>query len=69
MNLTANTTRIELDFEKLAKLHANGVAAAIGDSVASWLASWNGPVQIDARDVNLSIDAGLAFACARPAKW
>lgn len=32
------------------------------DSIVAWLASWEGPIQIDARDVNLSIDGNLAFA-------
>ena len=66
MTLTANTTRIELDFEKLAQVQANHGVTTQRSNVASLLASWDGPVRIDARDVNLSIDAGLAYACARP---
>jgi uncharacterized protein (TIGR02246 family) len=31
------------------------------DSVVAWLAGWDGPIQIDARDVNLSVDGDLAF--------
>ena len=34
------------------------------DSVAAWLGSWEGPIQIDAQDVNLVVDGGLAFASA-----
>jgi len=34
------------------------------DSVAKWLAGWEGPIQIDARDVNLSVDGNLAFVSA-----
>jgi uncharacterized protein (TIGR02246 family) len=33
-------------------------------SVAAWLAGWDGPIQIDARDVNLTIEGDLAFASA-----
>src|SRR5262245_29368418 len=29
------------------------------DSVAAWLAGWEGPIQIDARNVNLSVDGNL----------
>lgn len=34
------------------------------DSVADWLAGWDGPIQIDARDVNLNVDGDLAFVSA-----
>jgi uncharacterized protein (TIGR02246 family) len=34
------------------------------DSVAAWLASWDGPIQIDARDVDLAVDGDLAFVSA-----
>jgi uncharacterized protein (TIGR02246 family) len=34
------------------------------DSVAAWLAGWDGPIRIDPRDVNLSIDGNLAFVSA-----
>jgi uncharacterized protein (TIGR02246 family) len=34
------------------------------ESVAAWLSSWEGPVQIDAHDVNLAVDGGLAFVSA-----
>jgi uncharacterized protein (TIGR02246 family) len=34
------------------------------DSVAAWLAGWDGPIQIDARDVNLTVDRDVAFASA-----
>jgi uncharacterized protein (TIGR02246 family) len=34
------------------------------DSVRAWLASWEGPIQIDARDVNLVVDGDLAFVSA-----
>ena len=34
------------------------------DSVAAWLGGWEGPIQIDAHDVNLFIDGGLAFFSA-----
>jgi hypothetical protein len=29
-----------------------------------WLAGWEGPIQIDARDVNLTVDGDLAFVSA-----
>ena len=32
------------------------------DSVAAWLASWDGPIQIDARDIHLTIEGDVAFA-------
>ena len=65
MNLTASTA--EIDFQKLARSHSNHDAATQrSGSVASLLARWDGPIRIDAWDVNLSIDAGLAFACVRP---
>jgi uncharacterized protein (TIGR02246 family) len=31
------------------------------DGVAAWLGTWQGPIQIDAHDVDLMIDGGLAF--------
>jgi uncharacterized protein (TIGR02246 family) len=34
------------------------------DSVAAWLASWDGPIQIDARDVSLTVEGDLAFVSA-----
>ena len=34
------------------------------DNVAAWLAGWDGPIQIDARDVNLTVDGDLAFVSA-----
>ena len=34
------------------------------DSVAAWLAGWDGPIQIDARDVDLTVDGDVAFASA-----
>ena len=34
------------------------------DSVAAWLSGWDGPIQIDARDVNLTVDVDLAFVSA-----
>jgi uncharacterized protein (TIGR02246 family) len=34
------------------------------DSVAAWLAGWEGPILIDARDVNLTADGELAFVSA-----
>ena len=34
------------------------------DSVAAWLASWDGPIQVDACDVNLTVDDDVAFASA-----
>ena len=34
------------------------------DSVAAWLAGWDGPIQIDARDVNLTVEGDLAFVSA-----
>ena len=34
------------------------------DSVAAWLAGWTGPIQIDARDFNLTVDGDLAFVSA-----
>jgi uncharacterized protein (TIGR02246 family) len=32
------------------------------DIIVAWLATWDGPIQIDARDVNLTVDTDLAFA-------
>ena len=34
------------------------------DSVAAWLASWEGPILIDVRDVDLTVDGDLAFVSA-----
>ena len=34
------------------------------DNVTAWLAGWDGPIQIDARDVNLTVDGDLAFVSA-----
>jgi ketosteroid isomerase-like protein len=34
------------------------------DSVAAWLAGWDGPIQIDAREVNLTVEGSLAFVSA-----
>ena len=34
------------------------------DSVAAWLAGWDGPIQIDAHDVSLTVDGDVAFASA-----
>ncbi len=34
------------------------------DSIAAWLASWEGPIRIDSRDVELAIDGNLAFVSA-----
>jgi uncharacterized protein (TIGR02246 family) len=34
------------------------------DRVAAWLAGWDGPIQIDARDVSLTVDSDLAFVSA-----
>jgi uncharacterized protein (TIGR02246 family) len=34
------------------------------DRVAAWLASWDGPIQIDARDIDLTIEGDVAFASA-----
>ncbi|RJG14394.1 SgcJ/EcaC family oxidoreductase [Pseudomonas cavernicola] len=34
------------------------------DSVATWLAGWDGPIQIGARDVDLTVDGDVAFASA-----
>jgi ketosteroid isomerase-like protein len=34
------------------------------DSVAAWLAGWDGPIQIEVRDVNLTVDGDVAFASA-----
>lgn len=34
------------------------------DSVTAWLAGWEGPIQIDARNVNLTVDGNLAFVSA-----
>ena len=34
------------------------------DYVAAWLAGWDGPIQIDARDVSLTVDGDLAFISA-----
>ena len=34
------------------------------ENVAAWLAGWDGPIQIDARDVDLTVDGNLAFVSA-----
>jgi ketosteroid isomerase-like protein len=34
------------------------------DSVTAWLAGWQGPIQIDARDVNLTVDGDLSLVSA-----
>ena len=34
------------------------------DSVAAWLDGWEGPIQIDARDVDLTVGGDVAFASA-----
>jgi ketosteroid isomerase-like protein len=34
------------------------------DSVTAWLAGWDGPIQIDVRDVNLIVGGDMAFASA-----
>ena len=34
------------------------------DNVADWLAGWDGPIQIDARDVSLTVEGDLAFVSA-----
>ncbi|MBB3063098.1 YybH family protein [Microbulbifer rhizosphaerae] len=33
-------------------------------SVSEWLATWDGPIRIDIRDLELTIDGDLAFATA-----
>ena len=32
------------------------------DSVAAWLAGWDGPIRIEASDVDLTVDGEVAFA-------
>jgi len=32
------------------------------DNVAAWLAGWDGPIQIEARDVDLTVEGEVAFA-------
>jgi ketosteroid isomerase-like protein len=34
------------------------------DNVVEWLAGWDGPIQIDARDVSLTLGGNLAFVSA-----
>jgi uncharacterized protein (TIGR02246 family) len=34
------------------------------DSVAAWLAGWEGPIHIDAVDLSLTVDGDLAFVSA-----
>jgi uncharacterized protein (TIGR02246 family) len=34
------------------------------DNVAAWLAGWDGPIQIDVRDVSLTVGGNLAFVSA-----
>ncbi|HEX9769031.1 MAG TPA: SgcJ/EcaC family oxidoreductase [Kiloniellales bacterium] len=34
------------------------------DEIAAWLASWDGPIVIEARDVGLTIEGDLAFSTA-----
>ena len=31
------------------------------DKVTAWLSGWDGPIQIDARDISMTIDGDLAF--------
>ena len=39
------------------------------DSIAAWLAGWEGPIRIDSRDVELAIDGSLAFVSALNRMW
>ena len=34
------------------------------DNVAAWLAGWEGPIRIDARDISTTVDRDLAFVSA-----
>jgi uncharacterized protein (TIGR02246 family) len=34
------------------------------DDVVAWLAGWEGPIQVDARDVKLDVEGNLAFVSA-----
>lgn len=34
------------------------------DSIAAWLADWEGPIEIDWRDTDIAIDGNLAFVSA-----
>jgi ketosteroid isomerase-like protein len=34
------------------------------ENIAAWLAGWEGPIQIDSRDVDLAIEGNLAFVSA-----
>ncbi len=34
------------------------------DDIAAWLKTWDGPVRVDARDVDLTISDGVAFSTA-----
>ena len=34
------------------------------DKIAAWLAGWDGPIVIEARDVNLTVDRDVAFVSA-----
>ena len=34
------------------------------DDVSSWLSTWDGPIQIDSRDVCVTVDGELAFVSA-----
>ncbi len=34
------------------------------DSVAAWFAGWDGPIRIDAHDVDLTLDGDVAFSSA-----
>lgn len=34
------------------------------EGIVAWLATWEGPIQIDWRDLDLAIDGNLAFASA-----
>ena len=47
-----------------ARLTATYVLLARTFSVTAWLAGWQGPIQIDARDVSLTVDGDLAFVSA-----
>src|SRR5262250_1264836 len=61
MSSTTDKAEIEGLFQQLANAHADHDADA---SVGAWLAGWEGPILIDARDVNLTVDGDLAFVSA-----
>jgi len=49
-------------YELQPPLQITGAAARDADAVAAWLATWEGPVEIEMRDPVVAVDGDLAFA-------